>query len=99
MRNGARRELLFRTTEGPLQEDLPLLVTGMTQVEEATLRLATGTFHLVVTVEEEGEEQAIMEAEEAVGVEGMGTTLTPTLKTQIILHGGERLKNGSSIAS
>ena len=99
MRNGARRELLFRTTEGPLQEDLPLLVKGMTQVEEATLRLATGTFLLKVTVEEEGEEQAIMEAEEAVEVEGMGTTLTPTLKTQIILHGGERLKNGSSIAS
>ena len=71
----------------------------MTQVEEATLRLATGTFHLVVMVEEEGEEQAIMEAEEVVEVEGMGTTLTPILKTQIILHGGERLKNGSSIVN
>ena len=56
MRNGARTGLLFRTTEGPLQEDLPLLVTRMTQVEEATLRPATGTFLLEVMVEEEGEE-------------------------------------------
>ena len=99
MRNGARGGLLFRTTEGPLQEDLPLLVMGLMQVEEATLRPATGTFLLKITVEEEGEEQAIMEVEEVVEVDVMGTTLTPTLKTQIILHDGEHLKNGSSIAS
>ena len=75
-----------------------LLVTGITQDEEVTLRLATGMFLLEVMVEEEVEEQAIMEAE-AVEAEGMGTTLAPTCKTQTILHGGERLKNGSSIAN
>ena len=85
--------------EGPLQEDLPLLVMGMMQVEEATLHLATATFLLEVMVEEEGEEQAIIEVEEEVEVEGMGMTLTATLKAQIILHGGEHLKNGSSIVN
>ena len=96
MRNGVRRGLLFGTTEDPLQEALPLLVTGITQDEEVILRLATGTFLLGVTVEEEVEERAIMEVEEA---EVMGTMLTPTRKTQTILHGGERLKNGSSTAN
>ena len=99
LRNGARRGFLFGTTEDPLQEALPLLVTGITQDEEVTLHLATGTFLLEVTVEEEVEERAIMEVEEVVEAEEMGTTLTPTRKTQTILHGGERLKNGSSIAS
>ena len=78
MRNRVRRGLLLRTTEDPLQEALPLLVTGITQDEEATLRLPPGMFLLEVMVEEE-EEQAIMEVEEAVEVEGMGTTLTPTV--------------------
>ena len=70
---------------------------GIMQDKEATLCLATGTFFFEVTVEVVVEEQVIMEAEEAVEVEEMGTTLTLTLKTPIILLGGERLKNGSSI--
>ena len=99
LRNGVRRGLLFGTTEDPLQGALPLLVTGITQDEEVILRLATGTFLLEVTVEEVVGERAIMEVEEAAEAEVMGTTLTPTRKTQTILRGGERLKNGSSTAN
>ena len=83
LRNGARRGLLFGTMEDPLQEALPLLVTGITQDEEVILCLATGTFLLEVTVEEEVEEQVIMEVEEAVEAEEIGTMLTPTARPKL----------------
>ena len=69
-------------------------------VKEATLHPETGIFPLKAMEEKEElveEEETIAEVEEAVEVEGMGTMLTPTCKTPIILHGGEHLKNGSSI--